>query len=328
MQETQKQHYNKKAQVWISTAALLFSSEESPRFGEQIAMGNKTAVSYFVLSAVPHLHTSMYFLLSHLSFLDICYSSVTVPKMLQNFLVEKKTIFFNGCLSQMSLILLASCTEMFKLSAMAYDRYAAICDPLHYVGTMNKQVCIGLVGGAWLISILYALTNTVPILHLHSCGPNELNNFSCELPSLLEVSCTETFISKMTLLTSAMILGLISFSVTLVSYIFIISTILRISSTEGRLKAFSTCSSHLTVFVLHYGAGLFRYLRPGPAFSMVLDRLFSIQYSILTPMLNPIIYSLRNKEVKAALGKYIAGNERHVNVFQQLEKNIIAKGNY
>ncbi|XP_014379125.1 olfactory receptor 8S1-like [Alligator sinensis] len=302
-----------------------------------MAMGNLTTVSYFVLSGLSndpqlqpflfvvflliylltvmgngaimvvtradsHLHTPMYFFLFHLSFLDICYSSVTVPEMLHNFMVDRKTIYFPGCIFQMSLILLLSCSEIFMLSAMAYDRYAAICDPLHYGGTMNKQVRIRLVCGVWLISIIHALTNTGPVLHLHFCGPKEVNNFSCELPSLLELSCSETFVSKITFLTSVMIVSLVSFSVTLVSYICIISTILRMRSAEGRSKTFSTCSSHLTVVVLYYGAGLFRYLRPSSASSVVLDRLFSIQYNILTPMLNPIIYSLRNKEVKAALG--------------------------
>ncbi|XP_006031642.3 olfactory receptor 8S1-like [Alligator sinensis] len=303
-----------------------------------MAMENKTAVSYFVLSGVssdpqlqpfiflvflliylltvlgngtimmvityePHLHSPMYFFLTHLSFIDICYSIVTVPKMLQNLLADKKTISFDGCLVQMSLILLVSGTEISMLSAMAYDQYAAICAPLHYLRTMNKQVHIRLVGGTWLISIFHALTNTVPVLHLHFCGPNEIDNFSCELPSVLELSCTETFICKMTLLTS--VLGLTAFSITLVSYICIISTILKIPSAEGGGKAFSTCSSHLTVVVLYYGAALFRYLRPNSASSVILDRLFSIQYSILTPMLNPIIYSLRNKEVKVALGNIL-----------------------
>ncbi|XP_014379127.1 olfactory receptor 8S1-like [Alligator sinensis] len=305
-----------------------------------MAMGNKTTVSYFVLSGVSsdpqlypflfvlfliiylltvvgngaimvviradaHLHSPMYFFLFHLSYLDICFSSVTVPKMLQNFLAEKKTISFHGCIAQMSFILLVGCAEVFMLSAMAYDRYTAICDPLHYGRTMNKQGCIRLVGGAWLIGIFYSLANSVPILNLHFCGPKEVNSFSCELPSLLEVSCTETFMIKMTNLTSSMFSGLASLSITLVSYICIISTILRIRSAEGRCKAFSTCSSHLTVVVLFYGAGLFRYLRPSLVSSVVLDRLVSIQYSILTPMLNPIIYSLRNRVVKAALGNIL-----------------------
>ncbi|XP_014453217.1 olfactory receptor 8S1-like [Alligator mississippiensis] len=305
-----------------------------------MAMGNQTTVSYFVLSGVSndpqlqpflfllflliylltvmgngaimvviradhHLDTPMYFFLFHLSFLDICYSSVTVPKMLQNFLAEKKTISVPGCIAQMSLIILVSSTEMLMLSAMAYDRYAAICDPLHYGRTINKQVRISLVGGAWLISIFHAITNTAPVLHLNFCGPKEVNTFSCEFPSLLELSCTETFISKITFFTSAVLVSLVSLSITLVSYIWIISNILKMSSAEGRSKTFSTCSSHLTVVVLYYGAGLFRYLRPRSASSVALDRVFSIQYSILTPMLNPIIYSLRNKEVKAALGNIL-----------------------
>ncbi|XP_006268569.2 olfactory receptor 8S1-like [Alligator mississippiensis] len=310
-----------------------------------MAMENQTMISYFVLTGVsgdpqlqpflfvlflliylltlvgngaimmvvradPHLQTPMYFFLFHLSYLDICYSSVTVPKLLLNFLADKKTISFPGCIAQMSFILMAGCAEVFMLSAMAYDRYAAICVPLHYVQTMNKQIRIRLVGGAWLMSIVFALINIGPVFHLHFCGPKEVNNFSCELPSLLELSCTETFTSEVTLFTSSMILGLTSFSITLVSYICIISSILRICSAEGRGKAFSTCSSHLTVVVLFYGAGMFRYLRPKLASSVVLDRLFSIQYSILTPMLNPIFYSLRNKEVKAALGNILGKIKR------------------
>ncbi|XP_025069038.1 olfactory receptor 1052-like [Alligator sinensis] len=310
-----------------------------------MAMGNKTTVSYFVMSGVssykqfqpflfvvflllylltvmgngvimvvirsdPHLHTPMYFFLFHFSFIDIGYSSVTVPKMLQNFWADKKTISFHACIIQMSLLLLGARAEVFMLSAMAYDRYIAICDPLHYEETKNKQVCIRLVGGTCLISILNAVTNTIPVLHLHFCGPNELNHFSCEFPSLLQLSCTDTFINKMIFLISAMLVCLTPLSIILVSYLCIISTILRIRSAEGQSKAFSTCSSHLTVVVLYYGAGLFRHLRPSSASSVVLVRLFSIQYSILTPMLNPIIYSLRNKEIVFQIMCYIAHNIR------------------
>ncbi|XP_025069749.1 olfactory receptor 8S1-like [Alligator sinensis] len=303
-------------------------------------MGNETTISYFVLTGVSsdphlqpilfvvflliylltvlgngmimveiraniHLHTPMYCFLFHLSFLDIYYSSVTVPKMLQNFMAEKKTISLNGCLAQMCLIILVAITELFMLSAMAYDQYAAICDPMYYVGTMNKQVRIRLVGGAWLIGTIYALTNTFPVLHLRFCGTNELHHCSCEVPSLLERSCTDTFINNMIFLISTLIVFFGSFSVTLVSYICIISAILRICSADGRGKAFSTCSSHLTVVVLYYGSGLFRYLRPKSISSVLLDTFVSIQYSIITPMLNPLIYNLRNKEVKAALGNIL-----------------------
>ncbi|XP_005310490.2 olfactory receptor 5V1-like [Chrysemys picta bellii] len=254
-----------------------------------------------VIRADPQLQTPMYFFLSRLSFVDICYSSATVPKMLVNFLAKHKTISVNGCLAQMFFILLSAGTEVFVLSAMAYDRYTAICHPLHYVGTMNKRVSRQLVGGSWIMGLLYSLVNTVPVLKLHFCGPNEIRHFSCELPPLLQLSCTVTLTNKIALLSSAVIFGFSSFLFTLVSYIHIISTILRIRSSEGRRKTFSTCSSHLIVVVLLFVTALSQYMKPSSVTSLVLDELFSIQYSILTPMLNPIIYSLKNKDMKTAL---------------------------
>ncbi|XP_030400102.1 olfactory receptor 5A1-like [Gopherus evgoodei] len=256
-----------------------------------------------VIRADSHLNTPMYFFLFHLSFLDICYSSVTVPNMLMNFLVERKTISVNGCIAQMFLFILLVGAEIFILSAMAYDRYAAICDPLHYVQTMSKGICVQLVSGAWTMGFLYALLNTVFALKLHFCGPNQINHFSCELPSLLQLSCTDTLTNQVVLLTSVVIFGSSSFLLTLTSYIYIMSTILRICSAEGRRKAFFTCSSHVIVVGLWYLTAFFQYTKPSSVSSVVLDKIFSIQYSILIPMLNPIIYSLKNKEVKIALGK-------------------------
>uniref|UniRef100_A0A674JW22 Olfactory receptor n=2 Tax=Terrapene triunguis TaxID=2587831 RepID=A0A674JW22_9SAUR len=254
-----------------------------------------------VIRADSHLHIPMYFFLFHLSFVDICYSSVTVPNMLMNFLAEHKTISVNGCIGQMFLFILLAGAEIFILSAMAYDRYAAICDPLHYVQTMRKGICVQLVSGAWTMGFFYALLNTVFALKLHFCGPNQISHFSCELPLLLQLSCTDTLTNQVVLLTSALVFGLSSFLLTLISYIHIIYTILRIRSAEGRRKAFSTCSSHLIVVGLMYLTGLFQYTKPSSVSSEVLDEIFSIQYSVLTPMLNPIIYSLKNKEVKTAL---------------------------
>ncbi|XP_039358019.1 olfactory receptor 1009-like [Mauremys reevesii] len=256
-----------------------------------------------VIKADSHLHTPMYFFLFHLSFLDICYSSVTVPNMLINFLAEHKTISVNGCIVQMFFILLSIGAEVLILSAMAYDRYAAICDPLHYMERMSKGICVELVSGAWAISFFHALLNTVFTSKLHFCGLNEINHFSCELPPLLQRSCTDTLTNQVVLLTSVVIFGSSSFLLMLISYIYIISTILRIRSAEGRHKAFSTCSSHLIVVALWYLTAFFQYTKPSSVSSVVLDEIFSIQYSILTPMLNPIIYSLKNKEVKIALGK-------------------------
>ncbi|XP_074838619.1 olfactory receptor 5BS1-like [Carettochelys insculpta] len=260
-----------------------------------------------VRQADPHLDTPLHFLLSHLSFSDICFSSATVPKMLDTLLSERKTISISMCIAQMFFLLLSGCSEVFILSVMAYDRYAAICDPLHYMSTMKKRVCSLLVAGAWLVGSLYALSNTLPLLALHFCGPNKINHFSCEIPSLVALSCSETFTSDTVFLTSAMMIGLVSLSLTLGSYIPILATILRMRSAEGRQKAFSTCSSHLIVVCLCYGTGLFRYFRPSSASSVLLDQLVSIQYSILTPMLNPLIYSLKNKEVKAALRRLMRG---------------------
>ncbi|XP_065271673.1 olfactory receptor 5V1-like [Emys orbicularis] len=256
-----------------------------------------------VIRADSHLHTPMYFFLFHLSFVDICYSSVTVPNTLMNFLAAHKTISVNGCITQMFFILLSAGAEVFILSAMAYDRYAAICDPLRYMEIMSKGICVQLVSGAWTIGFFHALLNTIFTSKLHFCGPNQISHFSCELPPLLQRSCTDTFTNQVVLLTSVLIFGSSSFLLTLISYIYIISTILRIRSAEGRHKAFSTCSSHLIVVGLWYLTAFFQYTKPSSVSSVVLDEIFSIQYSVLTPMLNPIIYSLKNKEVKTALRK-------------------------
>ncbi|XP_050775810.1 olfactory receptor 1009-like [Gopherus flavomarginatus] len=267
-----------------------------------ITLGSNIVIMV-VIRADSHLHTPMYFFLFHLSFLDICYSSVTVPNMLMNFLVEHKTISVNGCIVQIFFIILSIGAEIFILSAMAYDRYTAICDPLRYMERMSKEICVQLVSGAWTIGFFHALLNTVFTSKLRFCGPNEINHFSCELPPLLQRSCTDTLTNQLVLLTSVVIFGSSSFLLTLISYIYIVSTILRIRSAEGRRKAFSTCSSHLIVVGLLYLTAFFQYTKPSSVSSVVLDEIVSIQYSILTPMLNPIIYSLKNKEVKIALGK-------------------------
>nr|XP_006135712.1 olfactory receptor 1444-like [Pelodiscus sinensis] len=262
-------------------------------------------VIMLVVRADSHLYTPMYFFLFHLAFVDICYSSAVVPKMLVNFLSGHKTITANGCLAQMFFIFLPAVTEVFILSAMAYDRYAAICVPLRYVETMSKRTCVLLVSGSWAIGFTDALLNTALSLQLHFCGPHHIHHFSCELPPLLHLSCTETTTNEVVLFTSVVILGSSSFLFTLISYIYIISTILRMRSAEGRRKAFSTCSSHLMVVGLLYLTAFFQYTKPRSISSVALDEMVSIQYSILTPMLNPIIYSLKNKKVKTAIGKML-----------------------
>ncbi|XP_053119749.1 olfactory receptor 8H3-like [Hemicordylus capensis] len=255
-----------------------------------------------VIRSNRHLSSPMYFFLSHLSFLDVCFSSVTLPRVLMNFSTDK-TISYNGCIAQMFFVIFTGCTEIFILTAMAYDRYAAICKPFYYVQIMNPAFCRGLVGSAWGIGFIHGLVNSLPVLKLMFCGQNIIRHFSCELPTLLALSCTETFLNKITFLITASAVVIFSLYVVLVSYIQIISTVLKMHSAEAKRKTFSTCSSHLIVVVLFYGTAIFRYLRPKSASSIIVDEFFSIQYSICTPMLNPIIYSLKTREVKEAIKK-------------------------
>ncbi|XP_006036059.1 olfactory receptor 5A2-like [Alligator sinensis] len=256
-----------------------------------------------VIKADSHIHTPMYFFLCNLSFLDVCYSSVTVPKMLEGFLAEQKTIPLSGCIAQIFFFIFMVGTEIFLLSAMAYDRYVAICNPLRYSTPMNHRVCMQMVLGAWISDFLDSLVTTIFLTELSFCDSREVNHFSCELPLLLQLSCTDTFGNEMVILTFSMTLGFASLLLILASYI--ISTIIRISSSEGRHKAFSTCAAHLIVVLLFCGTAFIRYVRPAFGYSLAVDKLISVQYSILTPMLNPIIYSLKNKEVKVALRKVL-----------------------
>lgn len=258
-----------------------------------------------IVKASPHLHTPMYFFLGHLSFLDVCYSSVTLPKLLETILTRQTPISVSGCFTQAFFILFSATTEVFVLSSMAYDRYSAICKPLHYLEIMNITFCWKLVIVSWTIGFFYALINTIALLRLQFCGSNIIKHFSCELPSIHSLSCNGPFMNKMLFFVSGSTVGIVSLFLTVLSYIHIISTILKINSREGRHKAFSTCSSHLIVVTLFYGTGYFRYLRPSSASSVVMDEILSIQYSIMTPLLNPIIYSLQNKEVKAAFRKML-----------------------
>ncbi|XP_053120483.1 olfactory receptor 5A1-like [Hemicordylus capensis] len=257
-----------------------------------------------VIRSNRNLHSPMYFFLSHLSFLDICYSSVTVPKLLTNFYGSKR-ISYNGCIAQVFFIFLTGTTEACILAAMAFDRYTAICKPMHYVQIMNSVFCRLLVGSAWAISNLYSMINTLSLLKLVFCGPSIIVHFSCELPSLLALSCTDTFLNKITFFITGITVAGSSFIVIVASYIQIISTILKMHSAAAKWQTFSTCSSHLIVVVLFYGTAFFRYLSPASTYSAIVDEFFSIQYCISTPMLNPIIYSLKTKEVKEAIKKLI-----------------------
>ncbi|XP_016851293.1 olfactory receptor 5V1-like [Anolis carolinensis] len=258
-----------------------------------------------VIKADPQLHTPMYFFLTNLSLIDICFSSVTVPKMLENLLATEKTISLSSCIAQIFFFIFMVGTEIFLLSAMAYDRYAAICHPLRYSTIISRQACSQMVLGAWISGFVDSLVNTLFLTGLHFRNRGSINHFSCELPLLLQLSCTSTFANEMVILTFSMALGFASLLLIIASYVRIISTVLKIQSADGRQKAFSTCTSHLMVVLLFCGTAFIRYMRPASSYSETVDKLVSVQYSILTPMLNAIIYSLKNKEVKKAIKKLV-----------------------
>ncbi|XP_023598197.1 olfactory receptor 8S1-like [Trichechus manatus latirostris] len=245
----------------------------------------------------------MYFFLSHLSFLDLCYSSVTVPKILENLLSQRKSISAEGCLAQVLFVLATGGTEGLLLSVMAYDRYAAICHPLMYRQIMSKQLCGGPVWASWGLGSLDALTNRLLDLNLDFCKIQIIHHNFCELPSLFPLSCSDTSTNVATLLCSVIFHAIWTCLLIFYSYAHIVSTILSISSTSGRSKTFSTCSSHLNAVSLFHGSAVVRYLMPNSGSS--LELILSIQHSVITPLLNPLIYNLKNKEVKAALRRTV-----------------------
>ncbi|XP_068107728.1 olfactory receptor 5V1-like [Hyperolius riggenbachi] len=252
------------------------------------------------------LHTPMYFFLTNLSFIDICFSSTIVPKILVNTLSKDKSISFLGCASQMYFSLALGATECFILAVMAYDRYVAICNPLRYKIIMHRWLCFSLAGASWTVSFLNAVIHAIFTFQLPYCKSNQVNHFFCEIPPLFRISCRDTLFNEVAVYISGGIIALCSFMLTIISYFHIITTILKIRSNKGRYKAFSTCGSHLSVVSLYYGTIAFMYLRPRSSYSPDRDRAISMLYTVVTPMLNPIIYSIRNKDVKGALRKKLA----------------------
>ncbi|XP_006877827.1 PREDICTED: olfactory receptor 5V1-like [Chrysochloris asiatica] len=252
------------------------------------------------------LRTPMYYFLANLSLLDIFCPSATVPKMLKNLLSEKQSISFVGCALQLFFLVALAGTEVFLLSVMAYDRYVAICFPLRYTLIMTKLRCVLLTAGTWTAGFLNSLLHTVFTFRLSFCKSNRVNQYYCDIPPVVALSCSSTYVTETLVLVLGGILGISAFLVTTVSYIYIISTIIKMQSAEGKRKAFSTCASHLLVVCLFYGTTIFTYARPSSSqHSPARDRLISMLYGVITPMLNPIIYSLRNTEVKGALRKIL-----------------------
>ncbi|NXT52559.1 O1052 protein, partial [Pluvianellus socialis] len=255
----------------------------------------------------PHLHTPMYFLLSNLSFLDVCYSSTVTPNMLLNFLTASKGVSYSGCLVQYGFFALFATTEMFLLAAMAYDRYVAICNPLLYTAVVNKKVCVLLVAGSYLGGIVNSLVHTQGLLRLSFCSSNVINHFFCDLLPLLKLSCSDTHLNKLLIFILGTLIEATTFTIVIISYVFIIATVLRIHSVKGRQKTFSTCASHLTAVLTFHGTILFMYFRPSSSYSLSTDKTISVFYTVVIPLLNPLIYSLRNSDVKCAARKLLKG---------------------
>ncbi|XP_049713288.1 olfactory receptor 150-like [Elephas maximus indicus] len=266
-------------------------------------VGNLGMITLIGLSS--HLHTPMYYFLSSLSFTDLCYSTVIIPKMLENFVTEKNSISYRECMTQLYLFAFFIISEGYMLAVMAYDRYVAICNPLLYNVTMSYQVCSWLVVEVYMMGLIGATAHTVCMLRVVFCRDKIINHYFCDLFPLLELSCSSTYINEVVILCFSTFNILASILTILASYVSIIASILRIRSTEGRSKAFSTCSSHISAVTIFYGSAAFMYLQPSSVSSMDQGKVSSVFYTIIVPMLNLLIYSLRNKDVKVALNKII-----------------------
>ncbi|KAG3285178.1 olfactory receptor 5W2 [Ictidomys tridecemlineatus] len=249
------------------------------------------------------LHTPMYIFLSHLSFSDLCYSTAVGPKMLVDLLAKKKSIPFLGCALQFFIFCTFTDAECMLLAVMAFDRYKAISRPLSYALDMSSRVRSQLLAGVYLVGLADALIHTTLTFRLCFCGSKEINHFFCDVPPLLLLSCSDTQVNELVIFTIFGFIELTTICGVLVSYGYIISSVLKIRSAEGRLKAFSTCASHLTVVVIFQGTMLFMYFRPSSAYSLDQDKMSSLFYTLVIPMLNPLIYSLRNKDVKVSIKK-------------------------
>ncbi|XP_069805767.1 olfactory receptor-like protein OLF1 [Dendropsophus ebraccatus] len=262
-------------------------------------LGNMLLI--FVVTMTPALHTPMYFFLSNLSVIDISFSCAIVPKILVNTLSTDRSISYYECAIQMYIHLVLGATESMLLAVMAYDRFVAICRPLHYRVVMNSKFCICLVVLSWSVGFMNSLVLVLPTLKLPFCGSNHVNHFFCEIPPLLKISCTDTRLNETLLYISAGTIVMCLFLFILISYIHIITTILKMNSLTERHKVFSTCASHLTVVSLYYWTIMFIYLRPHSTYYQNTDKIVSLLYTAVTPMLNPFIYSMRNKDFKGSI---------------------------
>ncbi|XP_074948631.1 olfactory receptor 4S2-like [Phalacrocorax aristotelis] len=261
-----------------------------------IVAGNLLIVITVISSQ--RLNSPMYFFLCYLSFVDICYSSVTVPKMIADSLVENKTISFVGCIAQLFGVHFFGCTEIFILTVMAYDRYIAICRPLHYTTLMTRRVCGRMVIGSWVGGFVHSIVQTLLTTQLPFCGPNKIDHYFCDVHPLLQLACTDTYAVGIIVVANSGMITLSCFFILVMSYVVILVS-LKSQTSEGWHKALSTCGSHITVVILFFGPCTFVYIRPSSNLSE--DKSAALFYTVITPMLNPLIYTLRNEEVKSAM---------------------------
>ncbi|XP_059016254.1 olfactory receptor 7A17-like [Mustela nigripes] len=262
-------------------------------------------VIILAVSIDPKLYTPMYFFLVNLSFVDICFTSTTVPKMLWNIQTQSKVITYAGCVTQMYFLIIFSVLDIYLLAVMAYDRFVAICHPLHYTVIMNPRLCGLLVLGSWIISVLHSFLQISMVLQLSFCTEVKIPHFFCELNQMIQLACSDTFINNMVMYFAAVLLVGVPLAGILYSYSKIVSSILGISSAQGKYKAFSTCASHLSVVSLFFCTSLGVYLSSAATQSSHSSAVASVMYTVVTPMLNPFIYSLRNKDITRALKRII-----------------------
>ncbi|XP_008563610.1 PREDICTED: olfactory receptor 1F1-like [Galeopterus variegatus] len=284
------------------------SEQEDILFGLFLWMYVVTIIGNFLIflavSCDSDLHTPMYFFLANLSCVDTCFSSVTIPKMLVNHILEDKSISYMGCMAQIYFFITFTNMDGFLLSVMAYDRYVAICYPLHYTLIMRPKLCVLLVATSWGITNLHALLHTLLMIQLSFCSNNAVHHFFCDPYPVLKLSCSDTFINDLMVFTVGGVIFLTPFVCIIASYAHIFSNVLKLPSARGIRKALSTCGSHLTVVSLFYGAILGVYMRPSSSYSLQ-DTVATVIFTVVTPLVNPFIYSLRNRDIKAALRKLI-----------------------
>ncbi|KAF7478716.1 hypothetical protein GHT09_010079 [Marmota monax] len=254
----------------------------------------------------PSLHTPMYFFLTNLALLDILCTSTVLPKLLEGLVATRSTISYGGCMAQLFFLTWFLGAELLLLTAMAYDRYVAICQPLHYHVLMSWPICILLAGSVWVVSVVSTSVHTGLMARLYFCGPNQIRHFLCEVPTLLLLSCSPTMLNNVMIVIADVYFGVVNFLLTMLSYGCIIASIVRMRSAAGKRKAFSTCSSHLLVVTLYYSTVIYTYILPGSGSSSENGKVVALLYTVVSPTLNPLIYSLRNKDVKMALGRVFA----------------------